>query len=724
MKPTDGPGGKKPFNTCFDFVPVPESHGECAAIAAELESRLAALLPEVRFTEMRGKIANWDVLPAAERDEFAAAMGWRRAIFLDDDWFWGQLDFEGSLPVQPTRTQFRQWAAGQLAALHKLAAQQKFPDKGKVIDEADRALARDFARNALAGQRANREYVNWRVDDPKVDNQEFIMPLRLTPHLRLAEGFSVSHDGRYLTAMIQLLADMLWVIPGNVILSPDGKNPRTHWGLDALHVAIRTQNLVAMFAFTAEAVDVDATTLMWKMLYLCGARCQEFWHTKPHNIIFYEPAGLGMAGFYFPAFKSAQLWRESAQQRLIGALRGSIMPDGSNVEGAFGYHAAYLDSPQQILDAAEYSGLPLNAAFVETFRQRRRAILEFWAKIATPSRTLPPLGDASAYDLRELLARFGKLYSSDLAQGVAAVDEPARWPRERSFYLPVQRYAVMRSGWDKDALWCGFNLRGFHFGHDHYDLFHVALHAGSERLLIDTGCLDYDANRERSRASASHNTLVVDGQDNRAGAAADIRWHSTDAFDWSEGLSLGSPTVRHRRAVCFLKPDVFVILDRVDVTDNIAHQYDFYFHLPPGSDVQRAGFDFVADDQWTALQDEGLVTPWAFATPSRAPILRFSSKRAGGFSAVTVFRGTAVRLPVFVYNAANGEPVPAGRAMAVQLGDAHILWSDPGYGEKFAGDWTTDGELLVARGASASARGASVVSHQGLPAGWEDLKPG
>jgi len=700
--------------TFFERFPVFTTREQCATNADALEQRLSGWLPPLRFREMREKLERWPTLSENERRDFGAAMGWRQAVFLDDDWFWPELD----QPTQPTRAKFRQWAVGQFAPLHKLAAQQKLPDKDKVIAEADRALALDFTHNALAEHRPHREYVNWTISGQKVDNQEFIMPLRLTPHLRLAEGFAVTRDGRYLAMMVKLLADMLWVIPGNVMLTPDGKNPCTHWGLDALHVAIRTQNLIVMFARTAEALDADATTLMWKMLYLCGERCQEFWHTKPHNIIFYEPAGLGMAGFYFPAFKSAQLWRESAQQRLIGALRGSIMTDGSNVEGALGYHASYLNGPQQLLDAAEFTGLPVNPVFAETFRQRRCAMLEFWAKIVTPARTLPPLGDASAYDVRETLERLGKLYGSEFAQSVAA---PTGGPAEKSFYLPVQRYAVMRSGWDKDALWCGFNLRGFHFGHDHYDLFHFELHAGSERLLVDTGCLDYDANRERSRASASHNTLVVDGQDNRAGAAADIRWHSTDAFDWSEGLSLGSPTARHRRAVCFLKPDMFVILDRVEVLDNAEHQYDFYFHLPAGSDAKHPGFDFVADEKWTRSQEEGLVTSWAFTTPAKAPVIRFSSKRAGGFAVATVFRGNAEILPVFVHNAAAGEPVPAGRVMAVQIGDSHILWSDPGYGEKFAGDWTTDGELLIARRDKVFARGASTVTHRTKPVSWSAL---
>jgi hypothetical protein len=736
--------------TFFERFSVFKTREQCAASADALERHLGQWLPAVRFREMREKLERWTALSETERHEFGAAMGWRQAVFLDDDWFWGELDFAGAIPAQPTRGQFQEWAVGQRASLHKLAEQQKLPDKANVIAEADRALALDFAYVSAFAHQSHREYVNWTISGRDVDNQEFIMPLRLTPHLRLAEGFSVTGDGRYLAMMVRLLADMLWVIPGNVVLSPDGKNPRTHWGLDALHVAIRTQNLIAMYALTEEAVDVEATTLMWKMLWLCGERCREFWHTKPHNIIFYEPAGLGMAGFYFPAFKSAKIWREAAQQRLIGALRGSIMSDGSNVEAAFGYHAAYLNSPQQILDAAEFSGLPVNPAFVETFRQRRCAILEFWAKIATPSRTLPPLGDASAYDLREPLERLGKAYGSDLARGVAAVDEPGRWPRERSFYLPVQRYAVMRSGWDKDALWCGFNLRGYHFGHDHYDLFHIELQGGASRLLVDTGCLDYDANRERSRASASHNTLVVDGQNNRAGAAADVRWHSNAMCDWVEGLSPACGGALHRRAVCFLKPDLFLVLDRVEPIDREAHQFDLYWHLPVGSLPEATvdsvcfsepkgwsvALEFLSDGGWSVAQEEGLVTPICFAPPSKAPVVRFGSKRPGGWSAVTAVRATrpggapsAVRVEkpaVLVHNAADGEPVPEGRAVAARFGETTVFWCEPGYGEKIVGDWTTDADWLVARASADGkptvlARNASMVTWKGRAVGWESV---
>lgn len=752
--------------TCFDFIPVPPDRASCVAVARDLETALSGRLPEVRFSGMQEALRNWESLAAEERGHLACALGWRRALFLEDGWLWEHLDGSAS---PPARAAFARWAAAQTDILKDLpgARAAAGAEADACIAHAERILTLDLSRPEKPGYWVHRGAVDWTPRDEGIDNEVVIAALRLYPMLALARAHRLTGRAAFLHAAVELLADLTWEIPGNLIRRVGLGGCSTHWGVDALDVAIRTNNLMSLYSVvrTAPELTDEAALLIWKLLWFCGARGLEFWHKACHNIVFYEPAALGELGFLFSSFREAARWREAAQRRLAGALRGALMSDGSNIEGALGYHAAYLLAPQRVVDAAARAGLPLLEAFEQTYVRKRRRALEFWARIATPGRTLPPLGDCWPRQIGPELGRYGVQFDSAFARGVAAVDDPSAWPEETSAYLPVQRYAVMRSGWSPDALWCGFALRGWHAGHDHYDRFHVELQAGATRLLLDSGCIDYGANRPRSQASRAHNTLVIDNRNHRPGAAVDIRWHTTEAFDWAEGLAPGDAGVLHRRAVCFLKPACFLVLDRVVFPDRQERRCDIYWHLPAEAAVRVQGrsaraegpdrsldLAFLADDRWAVVQETGFVAT-DYLSWVDAPVLRLTDCRSTSFNVVTRLRplqpgvgeadsGDWRLEPALSVgcNAGDGEALPEGQAVACTLqqpdGCIRILWCEPGTGEKRlrsgatptggAGDWSTDGDLLIvrerrgagpqvwARGASRVAQGEGEVAYEAL----------
>lgn len=742
---------------CFDFIPLPESREDCARLADELERALTGILPPVRFEAMRSSLARWDTLTPDERLAFRRAMGWRRAMFLDDTWLYERIDLPADLARAPSRAAFAQWTPTQVATIRaRLTQDNLLPEKADAaaIAYAERLLTLDLSRQEKPGVWVHHGAVTWLSGDSGIDDNVVIPALRLYPMLHLARTFVQTGDERYMRGAVELLSDLTWELPGNVINRCGGTGCRTHWGVDALDVAIRTESIAAIAGTAAQTLSQrpDACLLVWKILNLCGERGMEFWHKSCHNIVFFEPAALGELGFCFPCFKNAPQWQRAAQQRLAGALRGAILSDGANYEGALSYHAAYAFWPQRVVDAARLAGLPLDDDFRGAYERKRLAALELWAKVATPGRTLPPMGDCWPHSVTEALKRYGAEFGSPMALAVAG-DDPAQWPAQKSFFLPQMRYAVMRSSWARDALWCGFNLRGFHYGHDHYDLLHLEVQAGDVRLLPDSGCIDYGANRERSRATCAHNALVVDGRNQGPGPAADIRWHTAPDFDWAEGLSLTHEGVLHRRAVCFLKPDAFLVIDRVDFRARGPRQCDFFWHLPADRQTHVAeravrttggswnlALDFACGPDWKVTQETGFLAT-TYLSWIDTPVARLSAAPAAGFNLATLIRpirpGAAPdpawqleRLPVLWSNAGDGEPIAEGRAIGLIVrrpgGVDHLLWCDPGYGEKRVGEWSTDGGLLltreqVGRPPVVLARQASVVMRNGVDQQWSDV---
>lgn len=720
--------------THFEAIPIPETLADCRRIADALESALGEVLPPVRFDTLRATLKNYDQLPAADQADLRAAMGWRQAMFLDDRWL--HAEFTGAPTDRPA---FASWAVDQLANLRKRidrpdgmsnsgTALLPPAEAGETIRLADAVMNLDLSGWAKPGYWKCDDAVDWFVPREKVTPEVVQQALRLNTFVPLVSAFVHTGQRHYLDKAYRLIADLQWEVPGNVIRR---LVIRTHWGIDALDVAVRSYHLMEIMAngTRQDGFTPDQVMFLWKLAFWCGARGLEMWHRYNHNILMFESANLAAMGFYFPAFKASAVWREEAQKRLKGAMFGCVLSDGCNVEAAPRYHTIYLREPYLVMKAIEDTGLPALPGLPEATRTQGARLADYWAKLLSPTGTIPSLGDSSAMFVRAGLMTAAAYYDAPFALST----DPARpegWPKQTSFYLPANRLAVMRSGWDKDALWLCCALRGWHHGHDHRDCTHFELQAGDRQLLIDSGSIDYTTNRLRGQETRAHNTLVVDGQVQLDGGAHDIRWYSHPHFDWCEALNLGFPGILHRRAVCFLKPDVFVVIDRVAFHGQAGRRkFELYYHFAndmnltfsersvQSTDAGRwnVKVDLLADEGWTLSLTRGF---WAsgFLQETPAPVAVLSSKRETASTVVTLIepvrpgrspKASARLAEVRCTDAADGSILTGAAGAGVTVGQATILWTNPGIGENRCNNINTDGDLLITVGNSVYARNAS-----------------
>jgi hypothetical protein len=209
-----------------------------------------------------------------------------------------------------------------------------------------------------------------------------------------------------------------------------------------------------------------------------------------------------------------------------------------------------------------------------------------------------------------------------MARAVVAYPERAdfRWaytrgqegrpPGETSLALPYAGYYVMRTGWERDAVWALFDGGPFGYGHQHEDKLNLLLHAYGRLLLTEGGNYAYDASEMRRYvlSTRAHNTIRVDGNDqNRrlnyqregfdVGALAGARWFTSKEVDvvdatYDEGYGPNADrTVTHcRKVVAFksgregLGPCVLVF-DRLLPGDGGMHSYQVLWHL----DAEQVG---------------------------------------------------------------------------------------------------------------------------------------
>jgi hypothetical protein len=192
-------------------------------------------------------------------------------------------------------------------------------------------------------------------------------------------------------------------------------------------------------------------------------------------------------------------------------------------------------------------------------------------------------------------------------EGVALFDALAsQMPDAASVAYPDAGYYVMRAGRARSDSTLVFDCGPLGYGsagHGHADALSFQLHADGYPFFVDAGTFSYNIDytwRDAFRGTRAHNTLVVDGQDQSVPgdrmswtAAAQARatnWIATRWFDLVDGEHDGyrrlSDPVSHRRVVCFLKPNLWIVWD--NATASARHELELLLHLRPDCLVETA----------------------------------------------------------------------------------------------------------------------------------------
>jgi hypothetical protein len=199
---------------------------------------------------------------------------------------------------------------------------------------------------------------------------------------------------------------------------------------------------------------------------------------------------------------------------------------------------------------------------------------------------------------------------------------------------------VLRSGWERDAIWALFDGGPFGYAHQHEDKLNLLLHAYGRLLLTEGGNYAYDMSEMRRYvlSTRAHNTIRVDGLDQnrrlnfRSQVSADqpgtlqnplttpsgAAWSFTQQLDtaeatYNEGYGpYAKHIVSHHRRVIFFKqsPDpllgpLLLVIDSLSPSDDAEHQYEALWHLDAGqaeidglvtttSDVNMANLTIIA----------------------------------------------------------------------------------------------------------------------------------
>ncbi|MBT3374299.1 MAG: alginate lyase family protein [Lentisphaerae bacterium] len=419
----------------------------------------------------------------------------------------------------------------------------------------------------------------------------------------LGDSYWSTGDERYAEALIEHWMDWIYRNPPP-LMSSGNRTAMTNCTFQTLTTGIRLEGIWpnAMYRclgsshVTHDAIVTIAKSVADQARHLVKNPTGGNWLTE-------ESMGIYTAGMLFPEFKEAAEWRRLAIERLNRQLDEDVYPDGMEVELAAGYSNWVIANFTHLLERAAMNGL--SDEIPGDFLARLERAYNYHLYAMMPDGRIPGLNDSGNSGVTGHLTKAYELFPhrEDFLFGATRGGRGTR-PGKLSYAFPYSGHFVMRSAWEQDAVYALLDSGPFGYGHQHEDKLTFVLYAHGRQLILDPGNYSYDRSKWRRYVLGTHghNTILVDGEGQRRRGKSstyvwpkpweaptpvgdDTVWFSDDVADFVRGAyrdgygKEGEIDVVHTRAMVFIKPTYFIILDTLTPRDGGEHEYTSLFHL-------------------------------------------------------------------------------------------------------------------------------------------------
>jgi hypothetical protein len=356
----------------------------------------------------------------------------------------------------------------------------------------------------------------------------------------------------------------------------------------------------AFFAFRRSPSVSDTDLIVFASAFLDHGRYLRHNNTRL-NFLTMEMSGLYAAGALFPEFKEAGDWRSFAADKLAAEARTQFLPDGAQDELSTEYQNVALGNILKIPQIARWTGrlAELPAGYTAPLEKG----YEYQLDIMAPDRFNPKYNNGLPQYLPEIFKLAVENFPNrEDFKWVATDGAQGHPPAYTSVYLNRAGEAAMRSDWSRQANYIGFRLGPIGMGHQHQSKLEVVVWAYGRPVVFNAGGGSYEKSKWRTWATSSFgaNCMIVDGLgQNRPTTSSDpwhdpglisqgpidAHWQSSSIFDFASGIysdGYGPDRVRpatQQRDVLFLKPDLFIVADRVRPNDEQPHSYQDRWQL-------------------------------------------------------------------------------------------------------------------------------------------------
>ena len=304
-----------------------------------------------------------------------------------------------------------------------------------------------------------------------------------------------------------------------------------------------------------------------------------------HNHGVTQAYALLAIGLLLHGHSMATRWAKLGCLRLERQMSKNVSSDGLHLEHSPYYHFYVFRQFYYAFCMARAYDIALSDAF----QQRLLSMVTRGFDLIKPNGRLAALGDTSR--ISPLLFDQPDLDSWCLThfdEAKALLKSNKDKPRAglSSAMYPKSGVAILRhSSPDEDAATESYfilRLSTFPTAHIHRDVFSFELFAFGQDLIVDSGgpfAYGHPIRDKYFLTTRAHNTVVVDGMDQAIGESKVIAWRTSKEWDLLVAEHENYPGVTHRRAVLFIKPAIFIVIDKL-CGDGV-RDHSQLFHLAP-----------------------------------------------------------------------------------------------------------------------------------------------
>lgn len=458
------------------------------------------------------------------------------------------------------------------------------------LDEGDLEMA-DLM---LAGKMPIERYETITLSDPITWEEDpfgerywryVFYSLRETRHLLW--GYKQTGQEGYKDKLVQIVQSFLEV----------GMDKPHAW--DDYHgVAYRTMTLVNTWWKLREenALSVQLSEKILKAIVRHAEFLLQEEHYEPdYNHGITEAAALYLAGKSFPDLAGSRVWSETGWRRINSGISTIVDEDGSLVENSPFYHFYALEKYWSLNKYFEKIG----EAKDKRFSDKLEKMISFSTYILMPNLKVPLLGASIDRQIgfdgvfKEMADRYPE-FKYVLTQG-----KEGKRPEFTSRYFPTTGQVIMRSDWEKktkfenkfaDQTQIIFDVGPYRTNHSDLDALGFNLYSNGKTLITDTGLYTYEQDDDLKRyfhGTAGHNTIMVDGKDQRLGSPIPGKFVQGKNFTMhSAQHNLYQDTIV-QRSMALIGHDLVLIVDRI--TSDADHNYEQLFHLFPNAKTRKDG---------------------------------------------------------------------------------------------------------------------------------------
>ncbi|MBP1963225.1 alginate lyase family protein [Paenibacillus aceris] len=476
------------------------------------------------------------------------------------------------------------------------------------------------------------------------DNEYLWQLNRMNDWQDLLEAYSLTKNEKYGRKVIEEMLN--WIetveITEDMIGLPISYYSECH-PLRALELGIRSyktwplvlEHLGHSDLFTEEVLE-QYVAAVYKQITILRKVSPQLWPKADHNHYLMECLGILTTALYFPELKESEEWRDFAIDGIEKCCFAQLTEDGGQIEGCPSYHNGCMFWFGLAVVLAKRFGFQFSEPYMERYKNN----LDYSIYSLRPTGKCVPVGDSHANNLAIMGGVYGYFALGDMTWlGLAAnlmdtseiMQEASRhvWraldvqrfvsdlhflkekrytcDKQTTFWNRTLHQAIIRSGWDREALSFLFTCRSpIQNLHAHIDLMSFDFTALGKDMICDPGlfCFREDEDRKQFKSSNFHSTLLIDDRDHfeyrgswdygpqKKGEIYKVE--NRGFYQLASACHLNYEPIVHHRHISLVGDKFVVIADRVEGLEH--HSVQRYFHLDFIDVKEAAGGIIAASD--------------------------------------------------------------------------------------------------------------------------------